>query len=181
MGIDSTSLGRVQYLCHDYSTSSGQLEEGTLYVKDPAVSKELKDAGLVAGDATTAVDLYMGGAGSAETVEDKRGGDKHTISIAMCKALVSAGVQGTTTQATVNLYYRGKWVSLIQSPHMGSWFEKWKDTPEFEAFWRGTLGTTYAFLRPGRGEDHETIPGATKDEREKSIHVVTESAGSWGM
>lgn len=57
---------------------------------------------------------------------------------------------------------------------MGSWFEKRKDTPELEAFWRGTLGTKYAFLRPGRGEDHETIPGATKDEREKSIHFVTQ-------
>jgi len=179
MGTESAALGRVQYLCHDYSTSSGQLEEGTLYVNDPAVSKELKDAGLVYGDVTTPIDAFRGGAGSAEKVEDKKGGEKHTISIAMAKALESAGVQGTTTQATVFLYYKGKLISLIQSKHIGPWFEKWKDTPEFEAFWRGTLGTKYAFLRGGRGEDHEDIPGATKDERDKSIYVVKESVVSW--
>src|SRR5206468_1571093 len=145
----------VQYLCHSYTEEVGQLEEGTLYVKDPAVAKELKAAGLVYGDSTEAIDKYLGHAGLAETAEDNLGGEKFTISISMAKTLEAVGVQGTVTNAAVLFYYKNQFASLVFSKHKGDWYDKWKDTPEFEAFWRSTLGTKYAFICKGRGGNHE--------------------------
>ncbi|HTR52822.1 MAG TPA: hypothetical protein VMJ10_19040, partial [Kofleriaceae bacterium] len=168
---DTEALGQVFYYCHSYTAQPGQAEEATLYVNDPRVAADLRAAGLILGDTTVAQDAARGSAGVAETQEDKRGGDKFTISISMAKALGSLGVRGTFTNAMVLFYYKGTYSSMVYSRHKGPWFENWKGTPEFEAFWRSTLGTNPAFIRNGH-DDHEDIPGATTEERDASISIA---------
>ncbi len=175
MGVAHAGLGNVQYLCHVYHEDAGQLASGTLYINDPAVEKELVAAGLLARG-LAAYDLLP--KGPAESHADQQGGSKYWLSISMCKALAAIGVRAATTKATVFFLCPGKPSALAENQQEGQWFDNWKATPEFEAFWRGSLGAKYAYLQNGRGADAEPIPFASKQERDNSSTFVELSGGN---
>jgi hypothetical protein len=167
-GIGQKMAG-IGYHCHDWESRLVQIEQGTLYIKDPAVVTELKK--LLMPDVTKALDAFLGGPGVAETIEDTHGGEKFTISASLCKALMEIGIQGTFTDVTVNLFNEGTLVTKIKSRHSGDWYDRWKDAPEFQEFWKTSLGGKWAFIKEGRKGKKEKVPTATEQDVERSTHV----------
>lgn len=154
---------------HSYQEQAGQSEQGTLYIRDPVVAKELLEAGLIIPDTSTGLDVKQGGPGIAETEANKAGGQKFTISISMCKALISLGLGHQYAHATVKLWVGEQEVAQIWHPHRGDWFDKaWMNTPEFAAFWRTHLGGTYGFVGKGVTGEPKRIGLATPEEVARS-------------
>jgi hypothetical protein len=148
--------------CHAYKHQFVQIESGNIYVKDPAVARELGLSMASMGSGW--------GKGRAENHEDEvfEGATKYYASIAMCKALQTIGVEGRATAATTFLTAPSGEMK-IEERHQGAKYDRWMDTDEFTQFWRVHLGGRYGYLR----EDDESGPpksfaGATDKDRERS-------------
>ncbi len=149
----------INYFSHQYSETVHRTEDATLYVSDGAAATELMKLGL-----SPAMHGQPGGSvGESEQQEDKAGGMKLSISASIAKALESLGIPGTTNHARVQFHSAGGFPQgSVSNKQKGAWYDNWRLTPEFAAFWRDHLGGQYAYLTGPSGK-RETIPSALSD------------------
>ncbi|MGE0397207.1 MAG: DUF4157 domain-containing protein [Kofleriaceae bacterium] len=156
----------THYHCHQYEERHYRSEDATLYVSDGPAAGELMKLGLTLPSPSRH--------GEAEKAEDKPGsGTKLAISASIAKAIESLGVPGTSNDARVSFHAGG--VGSVSNKHKGPWFDNWRSTAEFAAFWKTHLGGQYAYLMSSDGK-RQTIPAATGDaavmDRSAVMHPV---------
>lgn len=155
----------TNYYCHLFRERTTRSEDATLFVNHGDAGADLMKKGLAP--------VTGGPVGDSEKQEDQpSSGLKLKISASIAKAIESLGVPGTANQAQVLFSTDVGSFGAVSNKQRGAWFDDWRSTDEFAAFWRAHLGGKYAFIMSQDGK-RQTIPAAVGDAKVMERSVVS--------